>query len=59
MEKLTGARVMYTDGTVIETSMAPGLSNEEIKAYFAVGRPFNLGEGERDNMQQVVAVEIL
>lgn len=58
MQTLTGAKVTYSDGTVIKTSMAAGLTDEEIMEYFKVGRVFNLGSVE-DKMARVVKCEVL
>lgn len=55
---LRAVRVTYSDGEVIETSMAHGLTDHEIKEYFAVGKTFNIGS-VTDNLQTVVKCEIL
>ena len=34
-------------------------TDEEIKEYYAIGRWFNLGDGENDLMASVTAVEIM
>jgi hypothetical protein len=56
--KLRGVRVTYADGTVIPTSMAAHLSDEDIYKYFSKGSLFNIGSVE-DNMQAVDSVEII
>jgi hypothetical protein len=55
---LRGVEVTYADGTVIPTSMAANLSDEDIHNYFKVGRMFNIGNVE-DNMQAVKSVNII
>lgn len=57
--KLREVRVTYADGDVVETSMAAHLTDQDIHDYFKVGKYFNLGSGDRDNMQKVEKVEIL
>ncbi|MEK6829505.1 MAG: hypothetical protein AABY15_05210 [Nanoarchaeota archaeon] len=56
---LRGVKVTYSDGTVIPTSMAAHLTDEEILNYFKKGKVFNIGNGELDNMQAVEDVEII
>jgi len=51
------AKITYSDGNIITTSING--TDEEIKNYFKIGRPFNLGNGDKDNMQTVVSCEIL
>ena len=55
---LRGVEVTYADGTVIPTSMAANLSDEDIHAYFTPGKLFNIGNVE-DNMQAVQSVNII
>jgi hypothetical protein len=52
-------RVTFDDGNVINTNMAAGVSDEEIKAYYAPGTEFNVGSGENDKMAKVTKVEIV
>lgn len=54
---LRSAKITYSDGTVINTSLAGHLTNKEIKEYFKVGKSFNIGS-VNDNMQTVVNCEI-
>jgi hypothetical protein len=54
---LRGAKITYSDGTVIETSLAGHLTDREINKYFAIGKEFNIGN-VNDNMQTVVKCEI-
>ena len=54
---LRSVDVTYSNGETISTSMAAGLTDEEIKEYFAVGRWFNIGVLE-DNMQRVTKIVI-
>ncbi len=56
---LRGVKVTYADGSVIPTSMAAHLSDEEIYNYFKKGKMFNIGVGENDNLQAVEKVEII
>lgn len=58
MEKLRTIKVKYSDGSIIRTSMATNLTDEEMLSYFAIGKWFNIGNVE-DNMQQVIEAEIL
>lgn len=55
---LRAVRVTYSSGDVIETSMAHGLTNQAIKDYFSIGKPFNIGTVD-DNLQTVTKCEIL
>ena len=57
--ELRAVRVTFADGNTIETNMAAGLSDEDILKYYAVGKKFNVGAGEKDNVQAVTKVEIL
>lgn len=57
--ELRAVKVTYSDGTVIPTNMAANLSDDDIRNYFKIGRTFNIGEGEKDNLQKVVKVEII
>lgn len=57
--ELRSVRVTYDDGTVIPTSMAHNLSDNEILNYFAIGRTFNIGDGPHDKLAKVKKVEIL
>ena len=57
--ELRAIKVTYSNGTEISTSMAKHLTDNEMLDYFAVGKWFNIGSGELDNMQQVVKTEIL
>lgn len=52
-----GARVTYSNGTVLETSING--TDEEVKAFFLPGKWFNVGDGPNDLMAQVVKVEII
>jgi len=56
--QLRAIKVTYSNGAVITTSMAKGLSDESMLDYFAVGKEFNLGRWS-DNMQKVKSREIL
>jgi len=54
---LRSAKVTYSDGTVINTSLASHLTDKEIHKYFKIGKSFNIGNGPADNMQAVVKCE--
>lgn len=56
---LRHVRITYDDGNVVDTNMAAGVTDEEIKSYYAVGKEFNVGSGEHDKMAKVAKVEIL
>lgn len=58
-DKLRHVRVTFDDGNVIDTNMAAGVTDEEIRKYYGVGTTFNVGEGENDKMAKVAKVEIL
>lgn len=49
---LRSVEVTYSDGTVIPTSMASNLTDEQIHEYFNVGKQFNIGS-LTDNVQTV------
>jgi hypothetical protein len=53
---MRSVKVTYSDGTVINTSLAAHLTDKEIHDYFKVGKAFNLGN-VTDNMQTVVSCE--
>jgi len=55
---LRSVKVHFNDGNHLVTNMAAGLSDEEIRNYYAIGRSFNLGIVE-NNMAQVTKVVIL
>lgn len=57
-KKLRAIRVTFDNGEVIETSMASGLTDEEMLDYFAIGTEFNIGSVS-DKMAKVIKVEIL
>jgi len=52
-------QVNFEDGSALTTSMAKGLSDDEIKNYYKVGSKFNVGSGEKDKMVKVKSVKIL
>ena len=49
-------KVTFTDGDTITTSING--TNDEIKAYYRIGRQFNIGSVD-DNMQLVTALEFI
>jgi hypothetical protein len=55
---LRSAKITYSDGTVINTSLAAHLTDKEIYDYFKVGSKINIGNGPLDNLQTVVSCEI-
>lgn len=56
--KLRSVTVKYADGTVINTSMAAHLTDEDIRNYFKIGSLFNVGSYPNDNLQPVEEVII-
>lgn len=52
-------KVTYSNGDVVLNDMAAHLTDEQMLAYYAVGRQFNLGAGDKDNMQTVIASEVV
>jgi hypothetical protein len=55
---LRSAKITYSDGTVINTSLAGHLTDKEIHDYFKTGKQINIGNGPNDNLQTVVKCEI-
>lgn len=49
-------KVLFGNGDSITTSING--TEDEIKRYYAIGRPFNIGSVE-DNMQNVTALEFV
>ena len=58
-EGLRVVKVNYANGDSITTSMAANLSDDEIRDYYKVGKKFNIGNGEKDNLQAVKSIDIL
>lgn len=56
--KLRSVTVKYADGTVINTSMAAHLTDDDIRNYFKIGSLFNVGSYPNDNLQPVEEVII-
>jgi len=52
-------RVTFTNGDKLETSMNARLTDKEIRAYYKIGRVFNLGSGAKDRLTKVKSVKIL
>lgn len=46
---MKAVRVIYMDGTVVNTSVNGGVSDAEIYEYFKVGKVFNIGGRFNDN----------
>ena len=57
-ENLRNVTVEYENGDVVHTNMAAHLTDEEIYDYFKIGKVFNIGNGEHDNLQAVKNVTI-
>lgn len=56
---LREVEVRFTNGNKLLTSMNARLTDAEIRAYYRVGRVFNVGVGEKDRMTKVKSVRIL
>lgn len=52
-------KVTFSNDDSIITNMNPRLTDQEIKDYYKIGRSFNIGNGEHDNIHTVSKVEIL
>ena len=57
MTNLRSIKVTYSNGHIIETSMAAHLTDQDIKDYFKIGKVFNIGNVS-DDLQRVTNVEI-
>lgn len=62
-EKLDGSKfrnvtVTFKNGETINTNMSGHLTDDEILDYYRIGKMFNIGKGEYDNMQAVENVVI-
>ena len=57
-KSLREVRVTFSNKQVIETNMAAGLTNAQIRNYYKKGKQFNVGN-VRDRMAKVKKVEIL
>ncbi|MBW2562138.1 MAG: hypothetical protein JRE40_14965 [Deltaproteobacteria bacterium] len=56
---LREVEVRFTNGNKLLTSMNARLTDAEIRAYYRVGRVFNVGVGAKDRMTKVKSVRIL
>ena len=56
---LRAVEVRFTNGDKLSTNMAAGITDAEIRAYYKVGRIFNVGAGPKDRMTRVKSVKIL
>ena len=56
---LREVEVRFTNGNKLFTSMSAGLTDAEIRAYYKVGKVFNVGAGDKDRMTRVKSVRIL
>ncbi len=59
MAGLRAVEVKFTNGDKLRTSVAAGLTDAEIKAYYKKGRLFNVESGPNDRMTKVKSVKIL
>ena len=50
-------RVTFANGNKLCTQING--TKAEVEAYYAIGRKFNLGRGDRDDVQQVKQLEFL
>ena len=60
--QLRAVKVWFSDGNHLVTNMAKGITDKEIRDYYAVGRTFNVGQdpdGQEDNLVKVTRIEIL
>ena len=58
-EGLRSVKVTFSNGDTISTSMSAGLSDDEIRNYYKIGKSFNIGNAGKDKMAKVKKVEIL
>lgn len=56
---LRTVKIHFDNGETITTNMAKTLTDDEILNYYQIGRTFNLGSGDKDNLAKVVNTEIL
>lgn len=56
---MRSVEVTYTDGSVIPTSLAEGISDKQIREYFYPGKIFNISMGPDDKIEEVVRVKIV
>ena len=60
--QMRAVKVWFSDGNHLVTNMAKGITDKEIRDYYAVGRTFNVGQdpdGQEDNLVKVTRIEIL
>jgi hypothetical protein len=61
--QLREVKVTYSDGSINHTNVASGLSDDQIKEYWSIGREFNISTGgygdEADRMVTVDKLEII
>ena len=55
---LIDVTIKFDNGDIIETNVNGDRTDEQIKEYYKVGKTFNLGSGENDNLAKVVDVII-
>lgn len=54
---MNAAKLTYANGTSYITEMNG--TDVEVLEYFKIGRVFNIGDGENDNMQKIVSCKIV
>lgn len=55
---LIDVTIKFDNGDIIETNVNGNRTDEQIKEYYKLGKTFNLGSGENDNLAKVVDVII-
>ncbi len=53
---LPAYKITYENGSEVRTSMAEGITREDAEKYF-LGKRFDMGSGETENMQTAIKVE--
>lgn len=58
---MRAVKITYSDGTEVVTNING--TDEEIRKYFRIGKPFNLGTSapdiQEDNVQRVTSIEFI
>lgn len=55
---LIDVTIKFDNGDIIETNVNGNQTDEQIKEYYKVGKTFNLGSGEKDNLARVTDIII-
>ena len=55
---MRSVKVTFSDNNSLVTSMSASLTDDDIRAYYRIGRVFNVGSVE-DKLVKVASVEIL